>query len=187
MEKIKKCVILNGVPCSGKDTLYKQIINLISEKCYFDTYVDKSSSVKAFADYIKKADRAMPKDEVMRCVISDMKRAAIKLNLPFLTFKVEWDNFRNFIDNSSEYMSGIFFYDVREISEIEKIKASLGEDCVVVWVNNNVSEKRFGMKRGISEGDAECLKPYNYDFTVDNNGTLSDLREECQRLIEFVS
>ena len=185
--KIKKCIILNGVPCSGKDTMYKQMIALITEKGYFDTYVDKSSSVKAFAEYIHRADRDLPKDENLRSVMSDMKRAAIKLDLPFKTFIKEWDWFCGFIDNSDCYESGIYFFDVREISEIEKIKKALADDCIVVWVNNNYSEKKFGMKREVSEGDAECLKAYTYDFTIDNNGSLQDLRDECQRLLEFVS
>ena len=70
----------------------------------------------------------------------------------------------------------IMLIDIREPAEIEKAKTAFGAKTILIE-NKNVKTISSNM------ADANVFN-YTYDYTVKNNGTLDDFRENVE---EFVS
>ena len=158
----KKVIIINGTGGSGKDTFV--------EFCAEFSEVINISSV----DKVKEAAKALvgwngEKDEKSRKLLVDLKQLSIEYNdYPAKYIEEQYEIFKN---SNSKYL----FIHIREINEIEKIKKLLHAETLLV-VNPRISLITS------NESDGNVLK-YDYDFIIENNGTLEDLKEKAKEFI----
>lgn len=181
---MRKILIINGTPRSGKDSFCDFIkIFCEEEKIY---YLNIST-----VDHIKEIARNNfgwngIKDAAGRQLLSDLKDASIRYNNgPFnycvqkITEKENHIYEYRLLDVKNDNF--IFTIHCREPSEIEKFKRYYGEDCITIFI-----------KREIIEKDVDCycdqpdyLKNYNYDFIINNNKALVDLKAKAISLISI--
>lgn len=158
----KKVIVINGTGGSGKDTFVEfcsefiKIINISS--------VDK---VKEAAKILVGWDGS--KDEISRKLLVDLKQLSIEYNdYPTIYIQEQYDNFikSNF---------NILFIHIREINEIKKIKDLLKAKTLLIrnprvsLITSNNSDKN--------------VYNYTYDYIIENDGTLDDLRKKAKDFI----
>lgn len=159
----KKVIIINGTGGSGKDTFV--------QFCSEFANVTNISSV----DKVKEAAKSLvgwngEKDEKSRKLLVDLKQLSINYNNAPTKYVEEQYNL--FQKSNSEYL----FIHIREISEIEKIKKMLNAKTLLV-VNPRIALITS------NESDGNVYK-YNYDYTIENDGTLEDLKQKARQFIK---
>lgn len=159
----KKVIIINGTGGSGKDTFV--------QFCSEFANVTNISSV----DKVKEAAKILvgwngEKDEKSRKLLVDLKQLSINYNdAPTKYVEEQYDLFQK---SDSEYL----FIHIREISEIKKIKKMLKAKTLLV-VNPRIALITS------NESDGNVYK-YNYDYIIENNGTLEDLKLKARQFIK---
>lgn len=156
----KQVILINGSGGVGKDTF----VNFCCD------YVDaiNISSV----DRIKEAAKILGwnggKTESDRKFLSDMKLLTTEYNNgPFKYISDSIIRFR------AEEGANILFIHIREPLEIEKVKKEFG--CITLLVtNSNVPNITSNM------ADAN-VSSYEYDYVIDNSGTLYDLKHKAMK------
>lgn len=160
----KQIIVINGTGGSGKDTF----VNFCTEFAK----VTNISSV----DKVKEAAKILvgwngEKDEKSRKLLVDLKQLSIEYNdFPMQYIKSEHEKF---IQGDSEYL----FIHIREISEIEKIKKMLSAKTLLI------RNPRVNLITSNSS-DGNVYK-YNYDYIIDNEGTLEDLKNKAENFIKY--
>ena len=161
----KQVIIINGTGGSGKDTFV--------EFCSEFAKVKNISSV----DKVKEAAQILvgwngEKDEKSRKLLVDLKQLSIDYNdSPTKYIKEQYDQF---MKNDSE----ILFIHIREIAEIEKIKALLNAKTLLIR-NPRVAL----ITSNNSDGN---VYNYKYDYMIENEGTLEDLREKAKGFVKEI-
>lgn len=159
-----KICIINGYGGVGKDTF----VNFIKDNCPFHTIVNVST-----IDNVKAAARKLGwdgvKDEKGRLFLSELKYFAnqyypISLNTVYQAIE---DNPR----------ASCIFVHCREPKEIDKIKEEF--DAITILVKNDNVE----IPENYSDQNVEN---YNYDYEIDNNGSLYDLERTAKAFITKV-
>ena len=158
----KQVIIINGTGGSGKDTFVKF--------CSEFAKVTNISSV----DKVKEAAKILvgwngEKNEKARKLLVDLKQLSIKYN-NYPTKYIE-EQFKMFKKNDSEYL----FIHIREIEEIKKIKKLLNAKTLLI-VNPRVKLITS------NSSDANVYK-YNYDYKIENSGSLKDLKQKAKEFI----
>ena len=159
----KKIIIINGSGGVGKDTFV--------DFCKEFTDVKNISSV----DKVKEAAKVLvgwngEKDEKTRKLLADLKQISIDYNnYPLQYISNQAEEFRK---NENE---NIMFVHIREISEIEKVKKAINAKTLLI-TNNRIP------KIETNTADAN-VENFNYDYHVENNGTLDELREKAKKFI----
>lgn len=159
----KKVIIINGTGGSGKDTFV--------QFCSEFANVTNISSV----DKVKEAAKILvgwngEKDEKSRKLLVDLKQLSINYNdAPTKYVEEQYDLFQK---SDSEYL----FIHIREISEIKKIKKMLKAKTLLV-VNPRIALITS------NESDGNVYK-YNYDYIIENDGTLEDLKLKARQFIK---
>ena len=158
----KQVIIINGTGGSGKDTFVKF--------CSEFAKVTNISSV----DKVKEAAKILvgwngEKNEKARKLLVDLKQLSIKYN-NYPTKYIE-EQFKMFKKNDSEYL----FIHIREIEEIKKIKKLLNAKTLLI-VNKRVKLITS------NSSDANVYK-YNYDYKIENSGSLKDLKQKAKEFI----
>jgi len=158
----KQVIIINGTGGSGKDTFV--------EFCSEFAKVTNISSV----DKVKEAAKILvgwngEKDEKSRKLLVDLKQLSIEYNnSPTKYIQEEYDKF---IKDNSEYL----FIHIREIEEIEKIKKLLNAKTLLI------RNPRIALiTSNNSDGN---VYNYNYDYIIENDGTLEDLKQKAKKFI----
>lgn len=158
----KEVIIINGTGGSGKDTFV--------EFCSEFEKVTNISSV----DRVKEAAKILvgwngEKDEVSRKLLVDLKQLSIEYNDS--PTKYIQERYEEFLKNDSRFL----FIHIREIEEIEKIKNLLNAKTMLV-VNPRVALITS------NNSDANVYK-YNYDYTINNAGTLEELKQIAKEFV----
>ena len=152
----KQWFILNGVARSGKDSVK-----------YFMNYYYPLKSIST-VDIIKRICKELgwngEKDDAGRLALSEFKDLSTKhFDHPFEYVKKSLSEFKN---QNNEYK--IFTVDVREPKDIKRLVDELGFKTILVR-NNNIKH--------IPNNHADMeVENYQYDYIIDNNGTLDDLK-----------
>ena len=160
----KQVIIINGTGGSGKDTFV--------EFCSEFAKVTNFSSV----DKVKEAAKVLVgwnghKDEKSRKLLVDLKRLSIDYNdYPTKYIKEQFEEFNK---NDSEYL----FIHIREIDEIEKIKKMLNAKTLLI------TNPRVALITSNSS-DGNVYK-YNNDWTIENDGTLEDLKQKAKAFVTY--
>jgi len=152
---MKKIVVINGPGGSGKDIVIDYAMEILKE-----TLLDRCSSV----DQVKKLAKLFgwdgQKDDKSRKLLSDLKDMWTEYN----------DGPFKYIQSRFESTdSNLLFVHVREPSEIEKIVKSYGDSVATLLI------RRPDMENFNNHADIE-VENYNYDYIIENNGSLDDLR-----------
>jgi len=161
----KQVIIINGTGGSGKDTFV--------EFCSEFAKVTNISSV----DKVKEAAKILvgwngEKDEKSRKLLVDLKQLSIKYNdYPTKYIQEQYEEFKN---SKSEYL----FIHIREIEEIEKIKKLLNAKTLLI------RNPRVALITS-NNSDGNVYK-YEYDCTIENDGTLGDLKEKAKEFVKEI-
>ena len=158
----KHIVIINGSGRAGKDSFVHAAAKF--------AYVMNFSSV----DKIKKAAKVLGwdggKSEKDRKFLSDMKDLSTAYNdCPFQSMREKVSEFYN-----SE--ADILFLHIREPEEIERAKKEFNAHTLLI-IRNSVDH----VKSNHADANVFC---YDYDFTVLNDGDLTDLAIHARRFVE---
>lgn len=157
---MQKIYIINGPAGSGKDTF----VELYSEISI--NTVHNISSV----DKVKEAAKILGwnsiKDEIGRKFLSDLK------DLSTNSYDGPYNYVMNFINSTKDTV----FVHIREPSEIEKIRRKF-PSCKTIFINRN-TEIKFN-----NHADRN-VENYQYDYYINNDGTIRDLKETIKNFIE---
>lgn len=160
---MKKILIINGYPESGKTQ--------------FETYISKHvnsiiySSITPVKEYtIKYFDWNGKKTEESRKFLAQLKKLLVK-EFDYIYIKIS-EKIREFYSN---IYCEILMVDSREPEEIERFKNCF--QAITVFVRNDRVEKITS-----NESDKN-VENYQYDYVIENNGTLEELE---QKAIDFI-
>ena len=159
----KRIIIINGSGGVGKDTFV--------EYCSEFANVKNISSV----DIVKEAAKILvgwngEKDEKSRKLLSDLKLMSIDYNnYPITYIKQQSEEFKN----SKEQQ--IMFVHIREISEIQKVKELLNAKTLLITSNK--------VKKIVTNTSDANVENYNYDYHIENNGSLDELKEKAKKFV----
>ncbi len=158
----KQVIIINGTGGSGKDTFVRF--------CSEFAKVTNISSV----DKVKEAAQILvgwngEKNEKARKLLVDLKQLSIKYN-DYPTKYIQ-EQYKIFEKSDSQYL----FIHIREIEEIEKIKKLLNAKTLLV-LNSRVALITS------NSSDANVYK-YEYDYKIENSGSLEDLKQKAKEFI----
>ena len=159
----KNIIIINGTGGAGKDTF----VGYCSE-------VGKVLNIST-VDRVKEAAKILvgwngEKDEVSRKLLVDLKRLSIDYNDAPTKYVMEIaEKFKNSEEN-------LMFIHIREIEEIEKTKQLLNAKTLLI-TNPRV--------KLITSNDSDGkVNEYKYDYYIENDGTLEDLRQKAIKFTE---
>lgn len=155
----KKIFITNGMARSGKDTFAKFMNELVPTKKY--------SSIDVVKEYMRLLGIEGEKTEKYRKLLSDMKYALSNYDdIPFKSIQKEIDKFLNSDDQ-------VMLIDIREPKEIERACKEFGAKSIFI-VNSRV--------KNITSNSADAnVYNYNYDYIIENNGTLDEFKNETKK------
>lgn len=162
---MKKAVIINGAPTSGKDTLCDICKDYAN--CIVISTIDKVREAYMLLGWDGE------KSPEHRKALSDIKDiGTANLDHPFTYIKQVVSDFNQSNDNE------ILFIHSREPEEIKRFVENFG--CITLLVKN--SNVKIAAN---NHADAE-VENYNYDYTVDNSGTLIDLRFKAMKFVNWL-
>lgn len=164
--KIKKHIfITNGMARCGKDTFASFLNEFIPTLKY--------SSIDKVKEIAKLCGWTGGKTEKDRKFLSDLKVLISEYSdMPFKAIREEVKKFEKDTTNS------VMLIDIREPEEIEKAKNAFGARTILIE-NNRVKMIDSNM------ADANVFN-YTYDFTIQNNGTLEEFKENIRFFAEEV-
>lgn len=156
---MKKVFILNGSGGVGKDTF----VSLVGILAVPVTHLSSITPAKELAKQIEWSGGKTEKD---RKFLSDLKDLMTEYNdypLQYLKKQVDF-----FLHDQDHYQ--VCFIDIREPREIEKAAKAFNATTVLVTAEGRVDP--------ISTNHADDgVYDYQYDFYVDNSGTIDDLKD----------
>ena len=159
----KNIIIINGTGGAGKDTFVS-----------FCAEVEKVLNIST-VDKVKEAAAILvgwngEKDEVSRKLLVDLKQLSIAYNdAPTKYICGMAEKFKDSEDN-------LMFIHIREAEEIEKAKKLLNAKTLLI-TNPRVQL----ITSNNSDGK---VNEYKYDYYIQNDGTLEDLKEKAKKFVE---
>lgn len=172
LEKVgddKFIYIINGSPSSGKDTF----VNFVNEFAKTNNY-SSIDCVKRIASLIGWDGKKTNKD---RKFLSDLKQLLVSYN--DYPCKESVSAVNKFLHNYSEKF---MFIHIREPDEIDKLKEAIKNELNFYNVKT-IIVKRYNSKVEIGNKSDDNVYNYNYDITINNFGTLDNLKEEAKNFV----
>lgn len=161
---MKKIVVINGTGGSGKDT-FVELTSTI-RKVYNVSSIDKVKEIAKTCGWNGK------KDEKDRKFLSDLKILLIKYNdLPFNDICEKIEKFNNSEDE-------IMFIHIREPEEIKRIVSKYNAITLLI--------KRKGLDNIETNSSDFNVDNYDYDYYINNDGTIEDLKKEAIGFIDKI-
>lgn len=156
----RKLIVVSGKPNSGKDTFIKKCITELLET--HDVMSIHQSSI----DVVKKCAKTLgwngEKDDKGRQFLSELKQLAIWYNdFSFNHIKQLYEKYKKH--------SVMVFTQVREPSEIDKLKKYYGDECITVLIKSRKSIPAKNLS------DINC-ENYPFDFVVNNDGDIGNIK-----------
>lgn len=159
-------IIINGAPTAGKDTFVN---------CCF-IYSDKIRNLST-VDLVKKAAEILgwngEKDGKSRKFLSDLKDMSTEYN----------DGPAKYIYNTLQLYDKIgerliVFIHCREPKEIDKLKKLIGARTLYISADKRIKQDFT------NHADANT-KNYHYDYYIDNNDTIEELKVKAHDFVEI--
>lgn len=162
----KQVFIINGSGGHGKDSFIEALNNLFWKECVVGNY----SSIDKVKEIAKAIGWDGTKTERNRKFLNDLKLLTIAFNdMPLNDIKEYTNSFM-----SNDTTNRILFLHVREPEEIAKaINAFKEYNAKALLV------KRDSAKHIVSNMADGNVYDYNYDIVINNNGTLTDLKNKA--------
>ena len=166
----KRIIVINGSGGSGKDTFvemcsgFTDIINISS----IDPVKESLSSLVGI-DYV---EGVTEKTEELRKLMSDLKQISVQFN----DYPFKW--ICGVISNFSISENMILFIHCRESSEINKIINYAKENYPDI-ITESLLVKSSRVKPIESNASDRDVNDYPYDYLIQNDCTLDDLRNKA--------
>lgn len=159
-----KFIILNGKGCAGKDTFKQCVIDLLDaeEISHYET-----SIINPVKNLYKDLILNPKKDCKYRSLLYNTKKALEAYNKDLLLKQII-NEIIDFCDLYEEQQ--IIFIDMREKRDIQKFVKLFPNTLTVLIKNDKKDNIIYG-----NRADDEVFN-YNYDVTINNDGTLFDLQ-----------
>lgn len=175
---MNKVVIINGPAGAGKDTFVGKCAKLLFNPKTGEECVTNYSSVS----YIKQVARSLGwagrKDDKSRDFLASLKDLSTRYNdLPFSKMSERVEQFNHRCEKHPE-RDYLLFLHIREPEEIERAKKAFGAVTVLV--------DRAGIERVTSNHADRDVYLYDYDYVVNNHGTLEELEVLASDFINFL-
>lgn len=163
-----KILIINGKGKSGKDEFVNQLEKYVKVKRY--STID---NIKSIAQRYFYWDGE--KDKKGRKLLSDLKIASIEYN------NQPHEDMIKAIQEAKKKKYEVFTCMIRDISEIEKAcnDERIKNDIITIMISSNKT-------KDITYGNVADDNVYNYiyDFYIQNDGTLEDLKDSAEIILE---
>lgn len=160
--------LINGRPRAGKDTFVQYC-----QQHSGDSYIWNVSTV----DKVKEAATILgwdgEKTSEMRYFLSDLKDLSEKYLNSSYNYILDTIARAEKVGNV-----GAIFIHCREPNQLRELKDKLNAKCILVYHNREDTEEEL-----TNHADIDVYLFSGYDITIDNSGTLEDLREKA---IEFL-
>lgn len=165
-------IIINGPPTAGKDTF----VQFCAEIKMFTATVYNFSTI----DYVKKLAKKMgwdgSKTPKNRKFLSDLKRLLTDWNdIPFKE-TVEYIELTPYWWDKDT----LIFVHCREPEEITEFKDYFQDKAVTLFIDRKVNEEEISNTSDLN------VRNYEYDYYIENNGTLSDLRAAAEEFLKNI-
>ena len=171
-----KIVIVNGAPGSGKTTFENFCQEIMDDYCQMRSTVDLVKEIALFY-----TGWNGEKDLKSRKFLSDLKDLLTEFNdVPFndiVRFKNVWEDELEMYNVKDH--PHILLVDSREPEEIMRFKRELG--AVTVLIRRASAE----MAETSNHADANVLN-CDYDYEIDNNGSLDELRAKSIQFSDLI-
>lgn len=170
-----KVVIVNGRPGAGKTTFEDICQALMGPFCRSRSTIDQ---IKEIA---KRARWNGEKTPEARKFLSDLKALCRDYNdLPFQDIKRTLRLFESDLRiYGVENHSAILLVDSREPEEIQRFKDEM--NAITVLIRRAAIEN----EETSNQSDAGVFN-FNYDYTIDNNGSIDDLKNEAENFLKLI-
>lgn len=159
---IKKVLVTNGLPRSGKDTFAAFVgayIPTIKYSC-----VDEIKKIAKFTGWDGE------KNPTSRKYLAELKRLTTEFNdFPFKCLRRKFNEFMMTNEDS------VLIFDIREPAEIERAKKEFGAESILI-VNNRCEKQGNYADDGVMDA--------KYDYVIFNNGTLSEFKRETYMFVQ---
>ena len=165
---MKKIIVINGSGTSGKDTLIEIMVSILNK----NIIIKNISTIDPIKKIAKNIGWNEKKDNKVRRLLSDLKDAMTRYN------NFSFNYVKNEIDMLKESLEYLIFVHVRESKEIEKIVEYY--DDIVTLLIRRPNNKNFD-----NHAD-EDVENYCYDYIIENNGTLDNLKESIVCFLEDI-
>ena len=167
----KQIFIINGSGGVGKDTFVDLVSVELNDKLkHFHTVINYSS-VDKVKEIARKIGWDGKKSEKDRKFLSDLKiLTSSYCDMPFESMK------NKMIEFLGDEESKLLFLHIREPEEIERAVKAFKAKTILI-VRDSVRHITSNM------GDKNVFK-YKYDFVIENNGTIEDLREKAKEFLK---
>lgn len=166
-----KVIVINGAPCSGKDTFANMCI---VNNAGAGAIISMADAAKDVARYCGWNGEKTPRNRKFLSELKDLLD-----NWGDTSFKFV-ENFINSLYNCGvEKENWIIFVMSREPNDIKRLKKRF--NAHTIYISNHKAEQ----VRATNHADAE-VKCFIYDEYIDNNGTLEELNLESKNFIERI-
>lgn len=169
----KQIFIINGSGGVGKDTFVDLVtieLNDIMKQFHTVTNFSSVDKVKQIAKEIGWNGKKTEKD---RKFLSDLKILTSQYcDMPFQSMKEKVNKFMS--DKNSVFL----FLHIREPEEIARAVKAFNAKSILI--------RRNAVKHITSNMADENVFNYNYDFVIDNNGTIEDFEDKAKEFIRKV-
>lgn len=167
-----KYFIINGRPCSGKDTF----VNFCLEE------LGAFGKLISTVDFVKKIATECgwdgTKDLKNRKFLSDLKDLLTNWgDVPYKKTLQEIDMFKFDLDYWDVSDKGIVFIMCREPKEIDRFERELNAKSVLIRRASVEFEQQS------NHADSEVLN-HKYDYIIENNGTIDELKEKAKGFLK---
>ena len=159
---IKKVLVTNGLPRSGKDTFAEFVSAYIPTIKY--SCVDEIKKMAKFTGWDGE------KNPTSRRYLAELKRLTTEFNdFPFKCLRRKYNEFMMTNEDS------VLIFDIREPAEIERAKKEFGAESILI-VNNRCEKQGNYADDGVMDA--------KYDYVIFNNGTLSEFKRETYMFVQ---
>lgn len=166
-----RIVVVNGFGGSGKDTFEKYVIDYATTHRY---KVSKTSMIEYTKEQAKKLGWTGGKTLADRRFLSDLKDSLTRWNdSPF-------NDIQNKIRDYEKNDYTLLFIDAREPEDIDRIKLLSPNVSTLLVKRQETDNIVYG-----NHAD-DCVLDYAYDWVIENNDSLDDLRSAAELWFERI-
>lgn len=169
----KQIFIINGSGGVGKDTFVKLVSEELNNKLNKFNTVVNFSSVNKVKEIAREIGWNGEKSEKDRKFLSDLKSLTSDYcDMPFQSMKCIVKKFKSNTD------AKILFLHIREPEEIKRAVDTFGAKTILII--------RDSVKHILSNSSDKNVCNYDYDFVINNSGTLEELKTVAKNFTEKI-
>jgi len=171
-----KVIVINGGAETGKDKFVKIFRYTSGLRVKNFSSVDK---VKNISEICFGWDGK--KNEKSRKFLSEMKRIWTDFNdgpTNDILNRIEIDT-KYCMEKDKDIRKNVYFLHIREPEEIKKIQKIYGDNCITLIIKKDVEFHP-------NNSSDQNVDKYEYQYTIDNNGSLDDLKKNVKQFIKSI-